>query len=503
MTHHQSLFQALSPAFEAIPEEVAHHGTAPPEPATVYVVPGHESALNPDTAVVVGDRGTGKSFWSSALNSEATRLVIGQQLKRLRLENTRVGWGYSSETSNRNHPSRRVLQWLLERHSNPEDIWRTAILHRLLENSGNAFFQGAEDWPARIQRVADNPEMGERLFASFNDDLEARGERYLLVFDALDRLGSDWAQIRTLLRGLLRVGLDLREYRAIRTKFFLRQDMWEDSSLWAFPDASKLTHGRVLLQWHRADLYALLWHHLANHAGAGPAFREWVEREYADAFARITTHGTTVYVVPESLRTQETHQATLLQVIASRFMGPNRRRGNTFTWLPTHLADAKGQVSPRSFLVALKQAHAVTQRHYPQADVLLHYEGIKKGVQEASRLRLRELQEDYPWIQQVLEPLRGMTVPAHADELHDRWRDSGVVNNLLQAAADNSQSQEDSERPYLPPHGLEQQAQEETLTQVLIGIGVINRTADARLNMPDLFRVAAGIGRRGGVRPIR
>jgi len=47
------------------------------------------------------------------------------------------------------------------------------------------------------------------------------------------------------------------------------------------------------------------------------------------------------------------------------------------------------------------------------------------------------------------------------------------------------------------------QAREETLTQAIIEIGVINRTADGRVNIPDLFRVAAGIGRRGGVRAIR
>jgi len=384
MNSNERLLEASRPAFEAIPEEVAHHGTEPPAPASVYVVPGHESALNPDTAIVVGDRGTGKTFWSSALNGEATRMVIGQRLKRIRLDNTRVGWGGSSETSDHNHPSRRVLQRLLDQNFNPEDIWRTVILYQLLEASGPAFFEGTEDWPARIQRVADNPEAEARLFASINEQLESRGERHLLVFDALDRLGNDWKHIRVLLRGLLRVGLDLREFRAIRTKFFLHQDMWEDQSVWAFPDASKLTHGRVLLQWHRADLYGLLWHHLANNTQSGPRFRQWVQQDYRCSVTEVTTNSSTVYVVPEAIRTQETSQFAMLQAIASPLMGKNRRRGNTFTWLPSHLSDAKGQVSPRSFLVALKQAHTIAQRQYPEAEVLLHYGGIKKGAQEAS-----------------------------------------------------------------------------------------------------------------------
>lgn len=43
----------------------------------------------------------------------------------------------------------------------------------------------------------------------------------------------------------------------------------------------------------------------------------------------------------------------------------------------------------------------------------------------------------------------------------------------------------------------------DALIEVVIEIGVMSRMADGRLNMPDLCRVAAGIGRRGGVRAIR
>lgn len=506
MSQPPELMDALRPAFEAIPEEAAHHGTEPPEPSSIYVVPGHEGALNPDTPVVVGDRGTGKSFWSAALNGETTRLVIGRQLKRLRLDKVRVGWGFSSETGNHDHPSRRVLDRLLNDGFRAEDIWRTVILHQLVDPTEQNLFSGAETWADRVQRLSSDPETEEKLFAEIDGQLKAKGERHLVVFDALDRLGDDWTRIRTLLQGLLRVGLDLREYRAIRTKFFLRPDMWEDQTVWAFPDASKLTHGRVLLEWHRADLYALLWHHLGNHPQAGPAFRDWVEKTRGEQFEPVEIDGATVYVVPEALRARDGVQAEVLRAIASPYMGRDRRRGKTYTWLPTHLADAKGQISPRSFLVALKQAHTITERQYKDAEVLLHYEGIKRGVQEASSIRLAELREDYPWIRQILEPLQGITVPATTEELYSRWREAGVVEAIRQAAAENS-AEDDATGPYLPPHALETpasgQCEEDALIEAAIEIGVMNRTGDGRLNIPDLFRVAAGIGRRGGVRAIR
>ena len=40
----------------------------------------------------------------------------------------------------------------------------------------------------------------------------------------------------------------------------------------------------------------------------------------------------------------------------------------------------------------------------------------------------------------------------------------------------------------------------DALIQALIDIGVANRIPDGRLNIPDLFRVAAGMGRKGGVK---
>lgn len=510
MTEPSLPVEALHEAFEDIPNEVAHHGTTEPRPHEVYVVPGHEKALNPDVPVVVGDRGTGKSFWSAALNGDATRTLIADQLRRLRLHNVDVSWGYSSESGSQSHPSRRGLRKLRQKDGyDAEDIWRAVILHQLLPASNDGFFAGAENWTERVRRITDDPDGEERLLADIDQDLQRRDKRHLIVFDALDRLGDDWAAIRDLLQGLLRVSLDLRSRRAIRIKLFLRPDMWEDRSIWAFPDASKLHHGRVMLEWRRVDLYGLLWHVLGNHREKGAAFRDWCSRMHTHGFTETEAGGEAVHLVPSALRTDEAAQSHLLKDIASQFMGRDRRRGKTYTWLPTHLADAKGQVSPRSFLLALKTAHAVTRERAAKEGKLLHFDGIKQGVQEASLIRRQELEEDYPWIRTVLEPLHGMTVPCTAGELRKRWR-KGKVIETIRAEAERARAEDNdaSKGPYLPPHALEQvgspaDSEEDALIEALIEVGVMSRTADGRLNMPDLFRVAAGIGRRGGVRAIR
>jgi hypothetical protein len=42
---------------------------------------------------------------------------------------------------------------------------------------------------------------------------------------------------------------------------------------------------------------------------------------------------------------------------------------------------------------------------------------------------------------------------------------------------------------------------EESLLNALRYIGVVEFRTESRINMPDIFRVEAGIKRRGGVRP--
>jgi hypothetical protein len=418
-----------------------------------------------------------------------------------------TSWGFSVSTRNQDHPSRRVLQLLMEKGFTAEDIWRAVILHQLTTHYGDGL--PAEGWAERVHYVADDPEREERLLNDMSDRLTASSKRHLVVFDALDRTGADWKAIRELARGLLQVCLDLKGLSGIQTKVFLRPDMWEDRAIWQFPDSSKLHHGRVNLEWRRVDLYGLLWHWLCNHGSEATRFRDWLSRRHRLTFRAIFAGDAEVYPIPPTLRQDEEQQQAVLHDMATQYMGTNRRRGKTYTWLPNHLADAKGQVSPRSFLIAVREAQRETLTRGHQE--VLHWEGIKRGVQDASRVRVQELGEDYPWIQTVLEPLRGQTVPCRDEEIEQRWTDSAVVGSIHQRQTDilaqeklGTDSNND-ERFYLPPHALDAPGSlkpEAALILELQRIGVIRRVDAERVDIPDLFRVAASIGRRGGVRPI-
>lgn len=150
-------------------------------------------------------------------------------------------------------------------------------------------------------------------------------------------------------------------------------------------------------------------------------------------------------------------------------------------------------MSPRSFLAALRGAAEDTADRYPSHETALHYESIKRGVQKASEMRIQEVQEDYPWVDRVLRPLNGIVVPCGFDEIESRWCAEGGVRCLVEQGVEGGVR--------LPPRHLE--LGNAGVRQDLEALSVVQRMTDGRVNMPDVFRVGYGLGRRGGVKPTR
>ena len=174
-------------------------------------------------------------------------------------------------------------------------------------------------------------------------------------------------------------------------------------------------------------------------------------------------------------------------------MGRGPKRGFPYTWIPNHLADTEGRVSPRSLLAALRTAAEDTADQPSEHPRALHYDSIKRGVQEASKIRVREIQEDYPWVHRVLEPLAGMVVPCAFGEIEQCWRHGHVLDRLAKEV--------EQDEVKLPPRHIADGA--DGVRQDLESLSVFLRMRNGRVNIPDVFRVGYGLGRRGGVKPVR
>mgnify|MGYP005849569949 CR=1 FL=1 len=473
-----------------MPELQAQESLQPPELARLYVPQQHRKALSLDASVVVGMRGAGKSLWTAVLASEPHRAFVSEQIGNSLVGKILACVGFGLDETETHFPRPETLAALVGQGLAPADIWQTVVLRHALRTVRDRAAAADRSWREACTWVVENPdEANARLTAC--DEKLARNDRILLVlFDAFDRLATDWEQVRQLAKGALQVGLRLRSRRAIRGKFFVRPDLEEDDEIWRFPDSSKLRHNKVDLSWSSSDLYGLVIMHLGNDREFGEEFRTQLAREWAIGWQPTRQ----VYVPPQELTTEE-KQRPVIKALADTTMGKGPKRGYTYSWIPLHLADAKGRISPRSFLLAFKKAAEHTAQYRPEHPLALHYGAIQQGVVKASEVRVDEINEDYPWVRPLLESLRGGVVPMTIEEVSSRWS-TECLQEMRRAASAKlppGRYTQDLFRPGTP----------NALVDGLVELAVLYRASDERLNMPDIFRVGFGIRRKGGVKPPR
>jgi hypothetical protein len=305
------------------------------------------------------------------------------------------------------------------------------------------------------------------------------------VFDALDRTSQDWEKMDGIVRDLLRVVLSLKAYSNLHGKVFLREDQFA-RTVTDFPDASKLLSTKAELFWAPHDLHGLLWQVFCNAPnGHGEALRS----VYGNVMGTSPVLQSNAWQIGEEAKREGPKQRELFEALAGKWMGRDPRRGKPYSWSIGHLADARARTSPRSFLAAMKAAAEDSKDRYPEHPLALHYESIKRGVQKASQIRVDEMAEDYPWVTTVMNPLKGITVPCEFTLVKSKWDE----------AFPDGPSSITSTR--LPPqsaaHGWD------GVRGDLSRLGIFENMKDDRVNLPDLYRVGFGLGRRGGVKPVR
>ena len=464
----------LRAAILATPLESSNFGENP-RPGTHYIPPSHRKALRLEANLVIGGRGVGKTFWTATLNSLSERPDVGDQLPELK--GIEVVVGFAEKGQSNNFPDADAFSALIGQGFDPYDIWRAVILRWVARRDGRSIPDTT--WSDTIGWLKSGTASAARVMET------PRDWRGLILFDALDRTSTDWLRMDEIVRGLLRAVLWLKSWPGLHGKVFLREDQAE-RTVFNFPDASKLTATRAELTWARYDLHGLLWQRLIHAPDPhGARMRDICGK----AAGREVQRNGEIWSLPDELKRESDAQKIAFERLAGTQMGRGVKRGVPYTWSVSHLEDARGQASPRSFLAAIKQATEDTEERYPDHELALHFESIKRGIQKASEIRVSEIAEDYPWVREVLEPLRGLNVPCESDTFVERWN----------AKFPNGPG-EISTKSLLPAQHLKRGWQ--GIHDDLRRLGMIEiKKTDGRTDMPDLYRVGFGLGRKGGVKP--
>ncbi len=437
---------------------------------------GHRGVLDLRRQLVVGNRGMGKSFWSHALlNSDVRRRlakVYGYPL--FDTAEVMIGFNGSAKVS-ATAPTIDEITGLLEAGVAPEQIWR-AVLTR----AASITIDPSYDAPLRvvITDLETDLNLYSKRLSEADDHLVRTNATLLIVFDALDRLGRDWSSIRKLTRALLGLAVSLQSFSAIRSKIFMRTDLFNDEDLFRFPDSSKIKNDYVDLIWRPVELYGLLLFELLRADASHDPLKRLAQRE--NAIDGLPGGGVDNMVSVDA-------QNRLINGIAGEFMGTDKKRGRVYTWVPLHLSDAASACSPRSFLIAWKKA---AEHRPPPSGLVIDHLGLQDGVRWASRSRLVELYEDYPWIKPALEALRRQFLPMEREQLLKLWDEQHVIQNIQKDAQSEMMS---------TPVKFLSEDEPSALLSSMRDVGVMEVRGNGKINVPDIYRVEAGILRRGGV----
>jgi hypothetical protein len=469
--------RTLRRAILAAPLETSNFGE-PPRPGTLYVPPAHTKALRLESSLVIGGRGVGKSFWTAALGSPELRRLLGDSVPDLGRAEVHIGFSETGRIDD--YPDAATFAQLLGNGIDSYDIWRAVVLRWLGHRAAVTL---PNNWGDLTTWMRTHPEEAARLIQSSRQSFEKAGIG-LVVFDALDRTSHDWRSMDAIVRGLLRTVLWLRSYPWLHAKVFLRSDQSE-RTVTDFPDASKLLATRAELEWAMHDFHGMLWQRLIN---APDEHGQALRGLYFEVVGNELIKRGDAFHLPDPLKRESATQRALFEALAGPWMGRDKRRGVPYTWAVGHLADSRGQTSPRSFLAAIRQATEDSQERYDDYVLALHYESIKRGIRKASEIRVHEMSaEDYPWVRLFLEPLGGLNVPCEFEVIQERWRDK-FPEGPESVSTDRLPAQH-AERGW------------DGIQEDLIRLGLLESKKDGRMDMPDLYRVGFGLGRKGGVKP--
>ncbi len=451
-------------------------------PASIFPVPEHIRALEPEVALIIGDRGAGKTQLKRALVENEVREALLRFAPGVKGPAGRATWldGWPLGTAGPDGVGWRSVA--TGPATDGRDLWM-ALLVRAAANGG--LLDAASLSPVIAPPGANAAEIlaGYRQVAtevtSSLDALDARlarEEKWVFVaYDELDVLApQDWDGMRFALRGLVSFWASYaRRWRRLRPKVFLRSDFYKHHRDVAGADVAKLGANRVELVWSDKSLYGALIKHIMNKRAA----------DDADKSATLVTHlqktieCTIDPVLGAIPRLGSANDAKpFVERLVDRYMGANSQKGLAFRWILDHLRDGNDRALPRSLMRLIEfAAQEELERGKAKGAHLLHHTSVRRALDKVSEEHVSQaMTHELRWLRGLKERLRpDREVPWTRRELikllgknfAGEWSDEGhrppgndsdeLLTSLLELGVVRARSKDDFDVPDLYLHGLE------------------------------------------------
>jgi hypothetical protein len=450
-------------------------------------VHAHLNALEPDILLILGGRGAGKSHLFQVINLPDGPAAIGYKS-----QTDGATWlrGFSAKPTvnlDASFPDESVLQRFAQGKNRTDlvDFWRGLLAGAILNGTGpeKEFLQRQLPAPV-IDAFSDLNRVShwhailvahlEDVSSALNklDDTLAQKNRFLFAtYDDLDVMAVEWNEKRALIQALLQFWLgQWRRWRRIRPKIFLRRDLFSTEFL-NFPDASKLEGNKLDLRWTPTQLYQLVFKLWANQGKSSHVFL----RDAGLQFKMVSRLG---WSYPRPWPTEEGLREVIHQMM-SQFMGGGPKKGRTYEWIPNHLQDANGEIVPRSMLNLFSlAAQDELDNHRAAESLLLSPVSFGAAIEQVSERRIKELEEEYPWLSALRLPMQGQQVPITRPNL------TKLLSEVDWVGVDRKPVSTDPRR----------------LINDMLEIGILRLTTEQRIHVPDIYLYGFDLKRKGGIR---
>ena len=102
--------------------------------------------------------------------------------------------------------------------------------------------------------------------------------------------------------------------------------------------------------------------------------------------------------------------------------GSHPHRCPTARYYIRQVADAQGQVSPRSFPAAFRQVMEDSAQYCRKYGAALHPAPIRDRIRQAATTRVQEILPPHPWVRLVFSVLKASPLPWTWDEVVHHWQ---------------------------------------------------------------------------------
>lgn len=173
-----------------------------------------------------------------------------------------------------------------------------------------------------------------------------------------------------------------------------------------------------------------------------------------------------------------------MSMMVGEYMGKDPKKGKSYSWPPNHLQDANGDLAPRSFLKCFSSAakdmcnHPEEVENLPDAKLILPAR-IQGALLDVSNECVQELQEEYPWLEELKNAFSGLTMLMNQEEF------------IEHIDMDLWSEEQKKTLPASSPHEI---------FTVLQKLGIVMVASDGRVNVPEIYLHGFKMKRKGGLR---